>query len=186
MFGKKASLSPLYLYDKPFIRMVEPARRSVADFLSPSDLEQRQHIDRLIFKMCVDNNIVSEEATRIPSKELMGWRSLLLFYNFHSLRSAVARNDVVAALRVDNGNDPAATLIELHVRLGVLFDHQLLTRIITRVYKSYENIPVGLVKDQNDFSIDLSETHITYPFLWLMPYAQALINNRTPTHYEML
>ena len=96
----------------------------------------------------------------------MNFRSLIDINQYAKLMSSIQQND----------NYPINQIIDLHSRLGSLFDHKLLNTIVDRIMSSIQLIPYETEKTE---SHTWENMHVQTPFIWLIIYLQVVIRSST-------
>lgn len=180
MFFSKKDNYTLYTFDAPFIETTsEKEILGSYLYLDDEDKLEKKAIDNQILRFCEEHRIVTFEkgAHVITVKDGGHWTHTLLFRNYRSLTSAIARNQILESFLPRPGYEPTIYLVELFTRLGIQCDQLTLSKLITRTYRSLSVVPFPL-EDPQDFTIPLTDTHLEYPYLWLLPYTQSLIGSQ--------
>ena len=174
-------MSNLFIYEKPFV--VKDSYNNQQKYLSETvrlTTEERADeltLQRLILKFIIDNGLgILNNETLTPSvnSETGSWIYLLNWMNFRSLVDQHEHVKLINALKSDN-QFGVNEILNLHMRIGAMFDHKLLNTVCHRVMTSVGLIPYTVPKDHTKLSWE--EIHEETPFIWLIILIQSVLKN---------
>ena len=181
MFFPKPKTRPIYLYQDPFvIRTPEVDMLHAYKYFDDEDKTEREKINAILITFAKNNKLIemAPEPRFIGNNDGGSWRHHIQFLNFCTLQNPDGQMKVISSIQNQGTITPIAVLLECHVRLGMTCDELTLSKMITRTYHALGNIPTA-ERDEVADEI-LTDLHIRYPMLWLMPALQALLYNHVP------
>lgn len=169
----------LYLYQDPFL--VEDTLIGRADFLIPAlsdrDKAEEKRIHQMLLNFAQKQNVITFDETGIMTHvvvdDMSSWIWLTQWVNFRSLVDKLQCVKLMQSLQVRD-SEPINQLIDLHVRLGCLFEGRLLNTLCHRTLSTVSFLPYEVSKDST--AIPWYVIHKEQPFLWLLILTQALVN----------
>lgn len=171
----------MFIYEKPFV--VADSYSNQQKYLSETirlTAEERADeltLQRLILKFIIDNKIASvtnDELSPATNSETGGWIYLFNWMNFRSLVDQHEHVKLINALKADN-QFGVNEILNLHMRIGAMFDHRLLNTVCDRVMKAIGLIPYTV--PQNHTKMTWEEIHLETPFVWLIILIQSVLKN---------
>lgn len=167
----------LFLYTKPFVIADNPTNRQdhILDFFSENDRVDQDKIHATLLQFAVEHGVViNNDGTLIttPQTNTGSWIWMVTWLSFRAMIDYDQYQMVIASLQAGE-NDPLNLIIDLHSRLGTLFDHKLLNTLVHRTITTIEIIPFKTNDPEKEMSWE--NIHREAPFLWLMIFLQAVI-----------
>jgi hypothetical protein len=171
----------LYLYTSDLVVDDNQSNRAehLLDLWSDHDRQDQERITAILLQFAADNDlIVNNDGVLQPviDKVTGSFAWSVTWMNLRSIVDIQNLNDLMSALHQNDGH-PINQVIDLHVRLGVLFDARVLNTIVHRTMTSVNIIPYP-VKLGNESST-WEQIHLVYPFIWLLILLQATIRSHT-------
>lgn len=170
----------LYLYGKPFIVRDTLAHREehLLEYLSEEERTDEQKIREMIFKFAAQEKLfdITEDAKPIHStnRDIGSWIWMINWLNFRSLVDLHQYGSLMQSLQA-NSNYPINQLLDLHCRLGTLFDERLLNTLANRTLRSIQLIPYDIAPGKE--TTDWDKIHLETPFIWLVILLQVIIRS---------
>lgn len=176
----------LYLYESPFLVADTQDNRytylSETARLNEFEREDENQILDVIFKFAIEHDLVSMTKegnevifTHTNESNVGSWNWVVTWMSFRSLVDDVERFKLINILESSNQHW-AGLILDLHTRLGVLFDHMSLNVLANRTIKA-----IGLIPHKTEKGTNLSPweyIHQTAPFIWLIIVLQSVIRTR--------
>ena len=168
--------SVLYLYDRPFVVSALANKDSpILDYLSEDDRKQEEEIHACIKKTAVDMGlcVLTDGIIKFaPCDQVGNWRFIVRWSNVRSW-SQIKQFDILHQSIFDNGTTVTLSLIvDLHARLGALYDHRLLNTMVNRIYQSLDLMAYpGERAEMRSWE----QVHLEAPYLWVIILMQYLV-----------
>ena len=169
----------LYLYTDPFVEQINLTTKAdqLLDFYTDADRQDQATIYALLLQFASDNGLITNVEGQLTSKEEENTGSWVWAVTWTNFRSMVeARNYHMLLNQLQSFNQKAMNqIIDLHARLGALFDHRLLNTIVNRTLSSVSLIPYPV--DEDEETLSWENIHREAPFLWLVIFLQNVIRS---------
>lgn len=170
----------LFLFEKPFC--VDKTARTELDYihtyLSEDEREDEKHIQAILFKFALTEKLfeINEFSvlTNTQVTDTGSWVWTVNWMNFRSLVDMTQYSKLMQGLQTNNSY-PVNQIIDLHMRLGSLFNSKLLNTLCNRMMQSVTLIPYEIPADHP--SISWRQIHIETPFIWLLIFLQIIIRS---------
>jgi len=167
----------LYLYTTPFVVKAKSAQVGdyIHDYLSEEERADIGRINDLMMQFAVQQRLVRADDTNFyasPETNMGSWLYLINRMSFRSLVEVEKYQVLIGSLQ-SGDEHPINMVLDLHARLGALFDHKLLNTVVNRTMSSISLIPYAVEEDKETVSWD--RIHVEAPFIWLLIYLQTVI-----------
>jgi hypothetical protein len=174
-------MSILFLYEEPFTIADNPSNRakylSETIRLTPEERADEIAVQKTILKFIIENQIGRvKDSELFHSDETDGgsWIWAINWFNFRSLVDNHRYVELINQLKA-NGQTGATAILNLHLRLGCMFDSVLLNTLCNRIMKSIQLISYEI--PENHESISWEKIHQETPFIWLIILIQTVLKN---------
>ena len=169
----------LYLYTDPFVipDVINNRNLELIDHFDDDDRADLEKIYGIALKFAIDEKLIDINETGITKSKNEDTSSFIWFINWMNFRSLVSMNQYGKLMSsMQTGSLPFVDkILELHVRLGCLFNEKLLNTLANRIIQSISLIPFDIKTD--DQKISWEKIHVDTPFIWLVILIQVIINS---------
>lgn len=171
----------LFLYESPFL--VEDSTNNRTKYLSETiRLVTEERADEITLQKMILKFIIENKIGRIKDNELIhsdetDGGSLIWTLNWGNFRALVDKHvyvDLVNKLRA-NSHAGANEILNLHLRLGCMFDPVLLNTVCHRIMSAVQLISYDTPEDHE--RITWEYIHQETPFVWLIILIQSVLKN---------
>lgn len=169
----------IYLYTAPFVHNsnVNTRVEHILELLTDNERADEEKIRGHLLKFAAVEKLIevqSDQSLKATVVQDTGsWVWIINSMNFRSLIDINQYSKLMSSIQRDD-QYPINQIIDLHTRLGSLFDHKLLNTIVNRIMLSIQLIPYETKKEE----IHTWESmHVQTPFIWLIIYLQIVIRS---------
>lgn len=169
----------IYLYNTPFIRpnTVSNQQDFIIEYLDEADRIDVEKLHAMLFRFSLEQEIVYLREDSVKNSINQNTGSWIWFVNWMNFRSLVVLDQygkLMSSLQASNG-EAINQLLDLHVRLGILFSDKLLNTVVNRVIRSTKIIPYA--GEEDTAKISWERIHQETPFIWMIILLQTVIRS---------
>lgn len=170
-------MSNLFLYSPPFTvpNNLSNTTSLMYDSLTGQERDDEKKIYELIFKFAANEGMVKPNGAELvidPGEDVGSYLWIMTTMNFRSLIEKKQYGILMNSLQ-NSLTFPINRIIDLHYRLGSLFDTRLLNTIVNRVMTSVQIIPYDI--SPKEMFISWEQIHRETPFVWLCMLTQIVL-----------
>jgi hypothetical protein len=163
-----------YLYEDPFIKALNPGTLPdyICDYIDEFDRTEINQIKGVILQFAIAEGLIVKSGDILAinaTQDTGSWLWVLASVNFRSSVDVSQYEMVTSSLTSRLGN-PINQILDLHMRLGCMFNHKVLNTVVNRVMSSVQLIPYD-TKDVK--SITWNDIHRKTPWYWLLILLQS-------------
>lgn len=152
----------------------------IPQYLDEIDRSDEMRIRNIVLKFGADEGYLTKSENDnlilVAGDQMGSFRWNICTMNFRSLVDHLQYSNLIKSMTM--GSDlPIDKIIDLHTRLGALFDTQILNSVVNRVMNSISRLPFD-TKGVSDL-VTWRTIHTETPFIWLVIYLQMLMRTES-------
>lgn len=175
-----------YTFNNPFVVTTKKGKDPslFIETMTPENREDEDRLNLMIFKFADSEKMIrsvevdNQRILRIdPGNNPSSWRWRTTMEDFRSFVYLSNLDKYIDCL-TNSAENAQAKIINLHFRIGSLFEERFLNTIVNRIYRSIEIVPYFDAKlEDTDNTIDWEEIHTRYPWLWVTVLIQIVLKS---------
>ena len=154
------------------------------DYFDDNDRADEHKLHTYLLKFAAENGlIIDKDGTPYihTGDNTLNWKWALTTKSFRRLVDMHEYGEFINSLSNDN-NASLSKVLDLHARLGMLFNPKLLNTIVDRVFQSIQLIPY-IVPEDNE-QVGWETIHAETPFIWILILLQNLLHSEIGLIYK--